>query len=290
MSTRNRHRKTAGPPAAQVSAPELDHQLDPPPHDHLDGHGPFEPLRLVVLQFLDLAFRGPGSTPRATVRAYQPRMRVADRRGWSPAAWSARTTSSGTFGRRFSRHAWTTNSRPARDHQRHRLVAQGQRLRRRGPQPLARPVLAFARALGLHLDRVGHGPARGVASRTDGVRVCSSAVFSLSSAVDPPGPAVYLTRRSMNRSPTVSGPSCTPRAGLRQRSSCPAQSAPLDPEATSAPLRGFGFPAQLGCRAAGRTRPQDAPPPRRTSSCAGPGASMRLIRPMVPSPRVWLRG
>ena len=36
-------------------APELDHQLDPPPHDHLDGNGSFEPLGRVVLQLLDLA-------------------------------------------------------------------------------------------------------------------------------------------------------------------------------------------------------------------------------------------
>ena len=36
-------------------APEPDHQLDTPTHDHLDGDGTFEALGGVVLQLLDLA-------------------------------------------------------------------------------------------------------------------------------------------------------------------------------------------------------------------------------------------
>ena len=75
-------------------APELDHQLDPPPHDHLDGNGSFEPLGRVVLQLLDLAagLEDPEVLFDAPAQGVPAQDTAWRRRCWSRAAWSARTT------------------------------------------------------------------------------------------------------------------------------------------------------------------------------------------------------
>ena len=285
------------------------------PHDHLDGDGPFETLRRVVLQLLDLAAGlGPGSTLRCATQGVP----AQDARGFIGAGHRQRRQHEPLQRLDPGRRVFLARVDDvqlyrlgAGARQLHRLVARVNSASRFARPSLAGCLLAFTRALSRRTS-VAAPRAGPCAPRTKRRRetACPSAVFSRprtrsdlrpDQQVDPRGVCgarrtgrgspsrsiVHTTRVSPPNRPAASAQCAAPRNGTTSRSSPAAGLSPRDSGARARRTRPAGRPARLtarGVQVAARHRAglirADDPVPR-----SGRGRSSGGSRPGCTAPR-----